>query len=60
MDNDEANGERPICIKQASGMESTAAEWTIHLAATSTTAPDTMATQGLIAYWHPAYCPVAY
>ena len=40
MDNDKTNGERKICIRQASGMESTAAEGTTQLAATATTAPD--------------------
>ena len=49
MDNDEANGERKICIRQASSMESTAAEGTTHLSATATTAPDTLISKATMA-----------
>ena len=49
MDNDKTNGERKICIRQASGMESTAAESTTQLAATATTEADPLIPQAEMA-----------
>ena len=49
MDNDKTNGERKICLRQASGMESTAAEGTTQLAATATATPDPPIPQAAVA-----------
>ena len=49
MDKDEENGERKICIRQASGMESTANKGKTQLASTEKTAPDPLISQATMA-----------